>query len=53
VVKAAGLRLRRVKIKNNKDVDMVVKDAFGAEHVLYPREEMRILVLKKEKQHGK
>jgi len=39
------IKLKRVVVKNNKDVDVCIKDAFGEEHLLFPREEKRILVL--------
>lgn len=43
------LKLKRIKIKNNQDVDIVIRDAFGKEYVLFPDEEKRLVVLEKEK----
>lgn len=39
-------------VKNDKDIDVIVKDAFGNEHVLFPNEEKRLMVLVKGKKHG-
>jgi len=43
------VKLVKKKIKNTKDVDIVVHDAFGQEYQLFPNEEKRLVVLEKEK----
>jgi len=43
------LKLKRIKVKNTKDVDIYIKDAFGKEHMLFPNEEKKLVVLEKEK----
>jgi len=45
MAKRDKIKLKRVVVRNNKDVDVCIKDAFGEEHLLFPREEKRILVL--------
>lgn len=47
------LKLVLTKIKNTKDVDIYVKDAFGKEHMLFPKEEKRLIVLKEGKKNGR
>lgn len=47
------LKLVPTKIKNTKDVDIYVKDAFGKEHVLFPNEEKKLVVLKKGKKNDR
>jgi len=42
------LKLKKIKVKNTKDVDIVIRDAFGREHLLFPSEEKKIVVLEKE-----
>jgi len=47
------LKLKKIKIKNNQDVDIVIRDAFGKEHLLFPREEKKLVVLEKEKKNDR
>ena len=47
------LKLKRIKIKNTKDVDICIKDAFGKEHMLFPNEEKRLVVLEKGKKNDR
>ena len=47
------LKLVKTKVKNTKDVDIYLRDAFGKEHMLFPKEEKRLVVLKKGKKNGR
>lgn len=47
------LRLKKIRVKNTRDVDIYMKDAFGKEHVLFPNEEKKLVVLEKEKKNDK
>jgi len=47
------LKLKKIKIKNNQDVDIVIRDAFGKEYLLFPKEERKLAVLEKEKKNDR
>ena len=47
------LKLKRIRVKNTREVDIYVKDAFGKEHVLFPNEEKRLVVIEKEKKNDR
>ena len=40
---------RKIVIENTRDVDTTVKDAFGTDHILWPGQKKRLIVLKKRK----
>jgi hypothetical protein len=47
------LEVRNVRVINAKDVDVVVRDCYGVEHLLFPKGEKQMLVLtQREKSHG-
>ena len=43
------LRLKKIRVKNTQAFDIYIKDAFDKEHVLFPNEEKKLVVLEKEK----
>lgn len=45
------LEVRRVKIINPRDTDLVIRDYAGVEHVLYPRREKEISILAPREKH--
>ena len=47
------LRMKRITVKNNRDVDIYIRDAFGKEYRLFPNEEKKLVVLEKEKRNDK
>ena len=47
------LKLKRIRVKNTRDVDIYVRDAFGKEHVLFPNDEKKLVVLEKEKKNDR
>ncbi len=47
------LKLKRIRVKNTREVDIYVRDAFGKEHVLFPNEEKRLVVIEKEKKNDR
>ena len=47
------MKLEKVKIKNNKSVDMYIVDGFNNEYILFPKEEKTIVVIKNNKKEGK
>ena len=40
---------RKMIVENTRDIDMTVKDAFGIEHILWPGQKRKIIVLKKKR----
>lgn len=42
---ASEVEVRAVKIVNTRDVDLVVRDCYGNEHVLFPMKEKEVMVL--------
>lgn len=42
------MKLKRVTVKNTQDFDKVITDAFGVEHILFPKQEKTITVLETE-----
>ena len=43
------LRLKKIRVKNTQEVDIYVRDAFGKEHILWPTQEKKIILLQKGK----
>ncbi len=43
------LHLKRIRYRNNQDYDVLIRDAFGNEHLLFPKEEKELVVLTKGK----
>jgi hypothetical protein len=39
------MEVRAVKVVNKKDVDIVVRDFCGQEHVLFPKQEKEVVLL--------
>jgi len=39
------LEVKRTKITNHKDVDVVIRDFYGYEHVLFPMMEKELLMV--------
>ena len=46
------IELKKKKIKNNTDVDLYIRDAYGEEHIVFPKEEKTIFVLETDKKMG-
>ena len=43
------MRIKKVRFKNTRAVDIYIRDAYGKEHVIYPNEEKVLLMIKKTK----
>lgn len=41
------LKIENVKVVNTRDVDLVVRDFYGREHVLFPMKEVELPMLTK------
>lgn len=41
------MKLKQVEVKNTQDVDKVIIDAFGVEHILFPNQEKTITILER------
>lgn len=41
------VRLVKKEFSNKKDIDMFIKDAYGNEHVIYPKQKKVLLVLRR------
>lgn len=41
-----ALKLKRIKVRNDKSVDICIHDCFGTEYVLFPKQEKTIMVIK-------
>jgi len=41
-----ALKIKRVKVRNDKSVDMLIRDYLGEEHILWPGQEKLIMVIK-------
>lgn len=48
-MKNTGLCLEKREIRNTKDIDFIIRDAFGIEHVLWPGEKKELIVFKEKK----
>jgi len=48
-MKENTMRMERVKVTNNRDVDVCVRDAYGHEHILFPRAEKELVVITEDK----
>jgi len=44
-VKETKLKITRKEVKNTSDVDIYVRDAYGKEHIIFPKQEMVISVV--------
>lgn len=42
------IRIIRKNIKNTRDTDIIIKDAYGQEHMLYPNQEKLVEVVDKD-----
>jgi len=45
----SNIRLVKQVIKNKLEIDIYKKDAYGKEHVIYPKQEKTLLVVKRSK----
>jgi len=43
------IKLKKKTIKNDTDVDIFLRDAYGEEHIVFPKEEKTIYVLEIDK----
>ena len=44
-----NLKLKKKKVKNDTDVDLYIRDAYGEEHIVFPKQEKIIFVLETDK----
>jgi hypothetical protein len=49
----SNVRLVRQTVENKLEVDIYVKDAYGKEHVIYPKQKKTLLVVKRSKHDRK
>ena len=47
ILRKKVLKLIKKVITNTKDFDIYVRDAFGMEHTIFPRQSKKIIVLRK------
>lgn len=48
-MKHATMRMERVRITNKKDIDVCIRDAYGHDHILFPRMEKELVVITEDK----
>lgn len=46
-MKKINLSLKRIAVKNVRDIDVCIRDAFGTEHRIFPKEKKRLIMLTK------
>ena len=46
----SNIRLVKQVVENKLDVDIYRRDAYGKEHVIYPKQKKTLLVVKRSKQ---
>jgi len=44
----SGFSINKKLIKNTRDTDIIIKDAYGKEHMIYPDQEKLVDVLDKD-----
>jgi len=44
------IKLSKVKIKNTSSIDMMVRDAYGKEYILFPSQEKEISIISKDEE---
>jgi len=49
IMDQSNIRLVKQVIKNKLEIDIYKKDAYGKEHVIYPKQEKTLLVVKRSK----